>query len=85
MGSWTIRILCAAPGSVAGSTSPGPARADVGHRPSTHGRQQHPFSPPQQWKDGALPLNCREGGSGRCSYLSWKWSRAVDVTPWLWM
>lgn len=41
-----MRILPATPGSVAASTSPGPARADARHRPSTPRRQQHPFFPP---------------------------------------
>lgn len=72
------------PGSVAAGTSAGPARTDARHWPSTPRRQQLPFYP-QQWKDHTLPSNCKEGSSGKCSYLSWKWSTAVDLTAQLWM
>lgn len=51
MGSWTMHIFCAAPGTVAASTSPGPATGDPGHLLSIPRRQQHPFYAPasERW------------------------------------
>lgn len=77
-------ILSAAPGSGAANTSPGPARADIGHYLSTPEGNSLP-SPTQQWEDGVLPSDCWRGGSGRRGYLSWKWTRMMDLAPWLWM
>lgn len=84
MGSWTMHIFSAAPGYVAASTNPGPARGDPGHRLSIPRSQQQPFYAPasERWRPC---LKLREEGSGRCIYLSWKWSRGLDLTPWLWL
>lgn len=51
MESWTMHIFCAAPGNVAASTSPGPARGDPGHWQSIPRRQQHLFYAPasERW------------------------------------